>query len=117
MLANLTSFEVGMSESESEACHGTSHHSDPINGSQSLSCPYRLFAKAYMKLDATDLRYVTSEEFRVLTAVSPSQSPHDMHNPSRNVLIFLDRDGIQKPRSGPTISHCTNLGLKEWRGQ
>ena len=24
-----------------------------------------------MKLDATDLRYITSDEFRVLTAVSP----------------------------------------------
>lgn len=38
-----------------------------------------------------------------------------MHN--RNVLMFLDRNGIQKPRGGPTISHRTNLGLKEWRSQ
>ena len=29
-----------------------------------------LYYKPPMKLDATDLRYVTSEEFRVLTAVS-----------------------------------------------
>ena len=29
-----------------------------------------------MKLDATDLRYITSEEFRVLTAVSRSSTSH-----------------------------------------
>ena len=40
---------------------------------------------------------------------------YGVHN--RNDLMFLDRNGIQKPRGRPTISHRTNLGLKEWRSQ
>jgi hypothetical protein len=71
-LANLTSFEVGMSESELGV--GT----DPINGSHYFRLLYlcESIQHSYnMKLDATDLRYVTSDEFRVLTAVSSSQSP------------------------------------------
>ena len=65
-----------------------------------------------MKLDATDLRYITSDEFRVLTAVSPFQKLHEI---PLNVCFVLDRNGIQKPRGRPTISHRTNLGLEEWR--
>ena len=34
-----------------------------------------------------------------------------------NVLMFLDRNGIQKSRGGPTISHRTNIGFKKWRSQ
>lgn len=67
-----------------------------------------------MKLDATDLRYVTSEEFRVLTAVSSClfQKPHEIDN-----RMFLDGNGIQKPRGCPTIPHRTNIGLEKWRSQ
>ena len=44
-----------------------------------------------MKLDATDLRYVTPEEFRVLTAV-------------RMLSLFLKRP------SNPVLSSHINLG-------
>ena len=57
-----------MSRSESESL-------DLIQ-SQVYGDPFGLLCSSVynMKLDATDLRYVTSEEFRVLTAVSLSQS-------------------------------------------
>jgi hypothetical protein len=40
-----------------------------------------------MKLDVTDLRYVTSTEFRVLTAVCPLQSHADQKTPDRLRLV------------------------------
>lgn len=46
-----------------------------------------------MKLDATDLRYLSTEEFRVLTAVSVYPFCSDMYVNDR---MHAGRDGIQE---------------------
>lgn len=47
-----------------------------------------------MKLDATDLRYVTPEEFRVLTAV---RSCRALFQTGVKLRDLLGRDGVEKP--------------------
>lgn len=49
-----------------------------------------------MKLDATDLRYITSDEFRVLTAVR--FHPYVYACPQTNIFC-TGGNGIQEPRS------------------
>lgn len=67
-----------------------------------------------MKLDATDLRYITSDEFRVLTAVI-------IHRPRKLGAQYSwplsGRDGVKEPRSRATISHRSNFWAAKWRGQ
>ncbi len=47
-----------------------------------------------MKLDATDLRYITADEFRVLTAVGLG----DYHLEGTGVLTTcLDRNRLEEP--------------------
>jgi len=52
-----------------------------------------------MKLDATDLRYVTSDEFRVLTAVGSSLMGYKTIPGylSDSAWIFLGGNGLQEP--------------------
>ena len=66
-----------------------------------------------MKLDATDLRYITSDEFRLLTAVQSASLiiktiSHRHH---------IGRNGFQKSRSGPHCADSTNFRLKKWRSK
>ena len=58
-----------------------------------------------MKLDATDLRYLAPDGFRVLTAVC---FPTELCD--RPILmIAAGRNGVQKPRGGANSVDCTNF--------
>jgi len=65
-----------------------------------------------MKLDATDLRYVTSNEFRVLTAV---RSLYYIRSNPDNVAI--GRNGFEKSSSRSHSSHRPYIWPTEWRSE
>lgn len=60
-----------------------------------------------MKLDATDLRYITPDEFRVLTAVQFTFIVF----PSRPdpYLNEIGGNGLEEPRSSPYCFNRTNI--------
>ena len=72
-----------------------------------------------MKLDATDLRYVTPEEFRVLTAVRMQPyswrtrpfrcAPLLSRPPNLIKSILSGRDGLKKPRGCAFDVDCAGL--------
>ncbi len=66
-----------------------------------------------MRLDATDLRYVTSDEFRVLTAVCLKRCVARVNLSNR----FLGRDGVQKSRGRTSFPHRANIWAQKWRSQ
>lgn len=69
-----------------------------------------------MKLDASDLRFLTADEFRILTAVRVllawvSFSPVE-RTPTRVSYSFslTDGNGLQEPRSRPRLADRSDLG-------
>lgn len=67
-----------------------------------------------MKLDATDLRYITSDEFRVLTAVCIHFVSYQSY---RLTYTLTDGDGLKKSRNCPCAPHRTNIRPPKRRGQ
>ena len=113
-MANLTSFEVGM---RVRVRIDQKIWSNQWITSQIFRCPHRLLYES-IQHEARCYRFAICY-FRRIPRPDCREfisRPHDVHN--RNVLMFfLDRNGIQKSRGGPTISHRTNFWLKEWRSQ
>ena len=64
-----------------------------------------------MKLDATDLRYITSDEFRVLTAVQSTS----LILKSTSHLHHIGRNGFQKSRSSSLCTDRANFRFEERR--
>lgn len=63
-----------------------------------------------MKLDATDLRYITTDEFRVLTAVRSTVTMS-----WTNAHCVLGRNGLQKPRGRADCLDFQNRRTAQWR--
>ena len=61
-----------------------------------------------MKLDATDLRYITSDEFRVLTAVGKLVMRCEGVDSDRRI-VSTGRDGLEEPRDRPDGAHREDI--------
>jgi hypothetical protein len=68
-----------------------------------------------MKLDATDLRYVGQDAFRVLAAVS--LIPSRRGGLELMIVRGAGRAREQEPRAGPAVPHCPDLRSEVRRSQ